>query len=489
MATNPAFDYASRNFSNIKQDLLRRASTTVPEWTDRDPSDFGMMFVDLWSYMGDVIHYYIDRASQEAFIETATQRESVLAYANLYDYTPNFKTSSEATVYVSNSSSSSVSIPQYTEFVGISNDEYFYFYATSEVTAASASTVSVLVKEGTRVVDQVLTSSSSGQPSQRYKIPTIKVVPSTIQVYVTEEGTAQRWIRYGNITDIPIGTPGYVLYLTANDEIEIVFGNRANGRIPVAGSTITTTYTVGSGSLGNIPQNAIISFKSSPSASLSISGSSVASGGGDGDNVESIRRSLQAVVRSQDRAVTLEDYKDLALRADGVYKAVASYTSGAGGASVTVYPLPYVSDYLNLSANSISVSADLQSLVSDIITPKKVLGTTLTVASSLVVNKLNISIDVKVSDNYVAAWVKSDVSDAIDGLFSFSSVDFGKEIRVADVYKLVMAVEGVDYCTISTFQMYDPSNTPISTGSLSPVELLKKGTIVVTTTGGMTTSA
>lgn len=489
MATNPAFDYASRNFSNIKQDLLRRASTTVPEWTDRDPSDFGMMFVDLWSYMGDVIHYYIDRASQEAFIETATQRESVLAYANLYDYTPNFKTSSEATVYVSNSGSSSVSIPQYTEFVGISNDEYFYFYATSEVTAASASTVSVNVKEGTRVVDQVLTSSSSGQPSQRYKIPTTKVVPSTIEVYVTEEGTTQQWIRYRSITDIPIGTPGYVLYLTANDEIEVVFGNRANGRIPVAGSTITTTYTVGSGLLGNLPQNAINAFKSLVSGSLSISGSTVATGGGDGESVESIRRALQSVVRSQDRAVTLEDYKDLALRADGVYKAVASYVSGAGGASVTVYALPYVSGYLNLAANSISVSNDLQTVIADIINPKKVLGTTLTVASSLVVNKLNITLDVKVSDNYVAAWVKSDVTDTIDNLFTFNSVDFGKEIRVADVYKAVMAVEGVDYCTISTFQMYDPSNNPISTGSLSPVELLKKGTVVITSTGGMTTSA
>lgn len=489
MATNPAFDYASRNFSNIKQDLLRRASTTVPEWTDRDPSDFGMMFVDLWSYMGDVIHYYIDRASQEAFIETATQRESVLAYANLYDYTPNFKTSSEATVYVANSGAASISIPQYTQFVGRSNDEYFYFYSTEEVTSASASTVSVPVKEGTRVVDEVLTSSSSGQPSQRYKIATTKVVPSTIQVYVTEEGSSQRWIRYRNVTDIPIGTPGYVLYLTANDEIEIVFGNRANGRIPVAGSTITVTYTIGSGSLGNVPQNAITSFRSSISPSLSVSGSSVATGGGDGETVESIRRSLQAVVRSQDRAVTIEDYKDLALGVNGVYRAVASYTSGGGGASVTVYPLPYVSDYLTLSANSISVSSEIQTLVNAAISPKKVLGTTLSVVSSIVVNRLNITLDVKVSDNYVAAWVKSDVSDAIDNLFTFDYVDFGKEIRVADVYKLVMSIEGVDYCTISTFQMYNPSNTPISTGSLSPVELLKKGTVVITTTGGMTTSA
>jgi uncharacterized phage protein gp47/JayE len=489
MATNPAFDYASRNFVNIKQDLLTRANTVAPEWTDRDPSDFGMVFVDLWSYMGDIIHYYIDRASQEAFIQSATQKESVLAYANLYDYTPNFKTNAQATVYVANSTSSSFAIPQYTQFIGQDNDEYFYFYSTSEVTAASAATVEVTVREGTRVVDEVLTSNSSGQTGQRYTIRTKDVAPSTIEVYVTEEGATTRWIRYSSLSDIPLGVAGYILYTTSNSEIQIVFGNRSNGRIPPAGCSIKVNYTVGSGSLGNLPQNAIYSFSSLPYAGLSVSGSSVANGGSDGETVESIRRSLQSVVRAQDRAVTLQDFKDLALGVNGVFKAVASYTSGAGGASVNIYALPLVTDYLTLAGSTISVSSDLRTVISDTITPKTVLGTTVSIVSSITVNRVNISLTVQVNDKYVASWVKSDVEDALDNLFTFSSVEFGQEIRLGDIYKLVMSINGVDYCTVSTFEMRDPSNVLISAGALSPVQLLKKGTITVSTAGGMTVSA
>jgi hypothetical protein len=96
---------------------------------------------------------------------------------------------------------------------------------------------------------------------------------------------------------------------------------------------------------------------------------------------------------------------------------------------------------------------------------------------------------VQVNDKYVASWVKSDVEDALDNLFTFSSVEFGQEIRLGDIYKLVMSINGVDYCTVSTFEMRDPSNVLISAGALSPVQLLKKGTITVSTAGGMTVSA
>ena len=97
----PGFDFASRDYSNIRRDLLARAERTVPEWTDRDPSDFSMVLVDMWAYMGDILHYYIDRAAGESFLDTATQKESVLALANLFDYKPRNRTAARATVYVS----------------------------------------------------------------------------------------------------------------------------------------------------------------------------------------------------------------------------------------------------------------------------------------------------------------------------------------------------------------------------------------------------
>ena len=94
----PSFDYTSRDYLSIRQDLFDRASAFVPEWTARNPSDFGVLMVDLMAYVGDILHYYVDRAAAETYLNTATQKSSVLAIANLLDYRPLFQTSSEGTV-------------------------------------------------------------------------------------------------------------------------------------------------------------------------------------------------------------------------------------------------------------------------------------------------------------------------------------------------------------------------------------------------------
>ena len=61
-----AFDYTSRDYNSIRADLLARASEVLPEWTSRDSSDFGILFVDLVAYMGDIFHYYLDEAAKES---------------------------------------------------------------------------------------------------------------------------------------------------------------------------------------------------------------------------------------------------------------------------------------------------------------------------------------------------------------------------------------------------------------------------------------
>ena len=142
------FNYAARDYDTIKSDLLARASRLMPEWTDRDPSDFGMLLVDLWAYMGDVQHYYIDRAAQEAFLATATQRESVLAIANLLDYRPVGRASASGTVTVENTNATAYVVPQYTEFTARYNDKTYTVYAKQAATIPATSSAQVTVGEG-----------------------------------------------------------------------------------------------------------------------------------------------------------------------------------------------------------------------------------------------------------------------------------------------------------------------------------------------------
>ena len=491
-----SFNYASRTYSTIRQDLLNRASFVAPDWTDRDPSDFGMLFVDLWSYMGDIMNYYIDRAGREAFITTATQRESLLAYANMFGYRPSGRVSSTATVYISNSSTASAN--SYIVNVGdklsaVSNNTTYNFYATSSTTVYPGQTAAVSVKEGTRVIDEVVASSANGLPNQTYVLSSSNADMSTISMSVTEEGVATTWVRYDTVQDIPQNSRGFSVLLAASGKVQINFGNRINGFIPPSGSTITASYTKSSGVDGNIGSNLITTITSTAPSYITIASSTSATGGTNGETAETLKSNITSYIRTQDRAVTLKDYEDITSSVNGVYKAVATYTPGSGsasgGASVILYGLPYVSDFLTLEATntySITVPSALRTDIVNRITPRSMLGVTPIAATSITLDKLDIIASVKVSDGFVNSAVASNVTNAIDGLLSFDNTDFGKQIRKSDVYKAVMALNGVDYIEISEFKIKNSSNVEVTT--LDPTHLIRKGSVSITFSGGMVTS-
>jgi len=493
MDLNPAFDYASRNFSNIKRDLLRRARVVAPTWTDRDPSDFGMMFVDLWSYMGDVIHFYIDRASKEAFIQTATQRESVLAFANLYDYRPNFRTAAEAIVYVANTTGASVTLPANTRFRVIHNDVYYTLHTPADITIPELETSAVPVFEGNRVDEEVLTASAPGSPNQKYVLRAQDVVPSTIRVFVYIGGERSEWIRYNSVGSIPSGVPGFVVNVNPEEEIEILFGDRSSGRTPPSGTLITISYTVSSGEEGNLPENSFIVFDGSPSNGLIIQGMSASVGGSDGESVESIRSALQSIIRTQDRAVTLEDYRDLALTVNGVYNSVASFELTPvdpvfPNNMVTIYPLPFVSDYLNFSDFEIPVPEEMRYSILDVLEPRSTLGVYVHVVDYISVLEVNITADVLIKANYVNRWVKEDIENALNALLTFDAVGFGKPIYTSDIYRAIINIEGVEVIEDAFLEMRDFANALVEPLDMSPVELIRKGTFTIDVFGGIDTS-
>jgi hypothetical protein len=88
LSTIPKVDYTSRDYTSLVNDLVNLIPTYLPEWTDRSPGDFGIVLIELFSYMGDIINFYSDRIANESFLASAQQRQSVLNLASLLDYTP-----------------------------------------------------------------------------------------------------------------------------------------------------------------------------------------------------------------------------------------------------------------------------------------------------------------------------------------------------------------------------------------------------------------
>jgi hypothetical protein len=480
MAINtPGFDFASRDYENIRRDLLNRASFVAPEWTDRDPSDFGVLLVDLWAYMGDVLNYYIDRAAGEAFITTATQRESMLALANLFDYTPYSRRAATATVTVSNTSEADVVLEAGTVFIGSSELGNLSFFSNEDVTLVSGEETQVIVTEGSLIEEEVLTNAASGRPGQRYVLSKLNVVSNNVQVFVYEDGvTPTPWNQVVDVATASTRSSTYSVTVNAENETQVIFGSALAGRVPPTNSKITATYTVTSGADGNIPQNKITSFRNYQQPGIAITGSSSASGGSSGESIESIKASLKATIRSQDRAVTLNDFVDLALRIPGVFLATAKYEPDvSGGGSVTIYGMPYISDYQAYSTTSVSVLSDVQEQIVTNIQPVSMLGITVLSATSITLVPKIITATIYVDESYVASSVKRAVEDALSNLFDLGSLSFGRDLQIGDVYKTIHDVEGVLYASVSL-----SGDTPTAT------ELIKKGSFILETSGGITTS-
>ncbi len=84
----PQIDYLAKDFLSFRQALLDFSTQNYPNWQERSEADFGMMFLEALSAIGDDLSYLQDRVAREASLVTATQRRSVTRHARLVDYEP-----------------------------------------------------------------------------------------------------------------------------------------------------------------------------------------------------------------------------------------------------------------------------------------------------------------------------------------------------------------------------------------------------------------
>ena len=86
-------NYLGRDFSDIRENLIEFAKNYFPNtYNDFNEASPGMMFVEMASYVGDILNYYIDNQFRETLIQYAEERKNVLAIAQSYGYKPKLAT-------------------------------------------------------------------------------------------------------------------------------------------------------------------------------------------------------------------------------------------------------------------------------------------------------------------------------------------------------------------------------------------------------------
>ena len=71
-----------------RPDLLGATPNPFARWHEGTDGDYHTVFLELWAYLGDVLTFYQERIANEAFISTATQRDSLLRLAGAIGYRP-----------------------------------------------------------------------------------------------------------------------------------------------------------------------------------------------------------------------------------------------------------------------------------------------------------------------------------------------------------------------------------------------------------------
>lgn len=485
-----SIDYTSKDWIGFVTSMLDYAQIVFPQWDTSSEGDFGVMLVELFAYMGDILSYYGDRLTQEAYLPTATQRLSILNLAQLLGYVPINSMPATGTVSLQNTTGTSIVVPAGTQIATSFNsaaDQPIIYQTTAAVTVAANSTVNnVAVSQG---ITYTLTNlgASDGTAGQIFQIPQANVESGSISVFVASSSPNGNvlWTPVQFLVDSDQDDLVYSVFVDQNNITNIQFGDNINGAIPGIGLNVFASYTVSVGSLGNQPAGSvgivvspitglIVPFQS---AGSTLYQSSAMAGGSDPETNNQIRANAPQSYATQSRAVSAADFSALALNVPGVLmsNAVANHST-----SVTLFVL---------GPNYQAPSATLQSNILDYFTNKTLAGVTLSIGTPSLIavdgGSGTSNIQLQVLPNFNQQVVLNNVTTALQAALSPPNTTFGMLLNVSSLYEVVMAVQGVAYVIIPVMTREDVTQANANSIQFRPSEIPTAGTMFITANGGI----
>jgi uncharacterized phage protein gp47/JayE len=337
-------DYTSRDYSALRSELINVIKARIPSWSGDDNADFSVALVDAFSYLGDVMSYYIDRVANESQIQTTTQKSNLINFAEIVGYRPSGPNPATATVTFLNSTSSAVLLPAGTQvYVQVSlndgnlSNAYFETITDASIPANSSSTLDVIegktsntdntsdgIDPSTFQVLPKTIGTSNGYAYQEFVIPNdLGIIDYSTIVYVGQVASFSKWTYYDNLLDATPYTNAFTTRLNEDGTTSIIFGDGINGTVPLSGQLIGVIYRTSIGVAGNITSssNPIVSFIpgiGTNTDGITASFGSYPSGGTDGETLASLRQNIKHALSSRNRAVTTQDYVSLGSLVPGV---------------------------------------------------------------------------------------------------------------------------------------------------------------------------
>jgi predicted phage baseplate assembly protein len=241
----------------------------------------------------------------------------------------------------------------------------------------------------------------------------------------------------------------YRLEFSDTHTVSVVFGSGVKGAIPASGKKhIRAVYRQGLGANGNVDRRSASRIKKAHPLVTGATNPAPLRGGADAAGLADLQRQATRFIRTFDRAVSVQDYADLALLFPGVARAAAR-PQGAGIEVIVATadgaepPLGEVQAFLDARRDT------TQALY--VLGPDPV-----DLWLDLVVEHDSALLTENVKRGVQQALVGEDGRGP--GLFTFAAREFGQAAHLSEVYERVggpNGVEGVTFVDVTRFRIGD----------------------------------
>ena len=334
MARQHRLDISELDFENIKGSLKRFLSNQN-EFKDYNFEGSSMaILLDLLAYNTHYLAYNTNFVANEMFMDTAQLRSSVASLAKLVGYTPNSARApiADLKLVINDGTGSTITIPAGTKFSSAIDGLTYTFVTIGDHVVQPVDGVytaqSLEVYEGTYVSYNYTFDSSD--IDQRFLIPSDRADSTTISVAVQNSAsdvTTATYTKATSITQLDGTSKVFFLQEAEDGQYEIYFGDGVIGKKLDDGNIVSISYVVTNKTEANAAKTFALQGSISGFTDVTITVNSEAQGGAEPESLPSIKTNSANFYASQDRAVTVEDYK---VKTKQLYANVQSVSAWGG---------------------------------------------------------------------------------------------------------------------------------------------------------------
>ena len=273
------------------------------------------LLTDLLAYSAHTSAFNANMVASEMFLDTAQIRKNVVSRAKELGYTPSSRTAAKVTCDLTVNSPagppSSLTMLRGHEFTTVFDGTSYTFISLDNKTIVPSGTTFVF-KDLQLYQGQLSTDiyRYSGQiANQRFPILNANVDTSTININMTSNSVVTSWNLAGDLTGIT--STSEVFYLQENDDglFEIYFGDNIIGKQPKDSDLISISYLITDAEHANGAAVFTMATSINGNSDVTMTNTVIASGGKDIETPDQIKFSASKFYTSQNRLVTVQDYK------------------------------------------------------------------------------------------------------------------------------------------------------------------------------------